>query len=126
MEMHSTPAEYIGSFMARNRSLNIGSRIPRPSGSSPVGKRAPWSAPLSKRARGGQINERLPFVPPEDWYEPEEKGAGYRLIVQPPGEGYRHVLTPDEVRDRIDYINRNPVKEGLPIQKWSFAEQFPV
>lgn len=104
--------------MARNRSLNIGGRIPRPSGSTPVGKRAPWSAPLSKRARGGQVNERLPFVPPEDWYEPEEKGAGYRMIVQPPGEGYRHVLTPAELRERLSQF---PVQFIEPLEVVQFS-----
>src|SRR5688572_22670614 len=30
--------------------------------------------------------ERLPFAPPEDWYEPVEGDrAGYRIVVQPPG-----------------------------------------
>jgi hypothetical protein len=47
-------------------------------------------------------NERLPFAPPEDWYEPEEKEIpGYRVIVQPPGAGYRHVVTPKQVRERL-------------------------
>jgi len=57
--------------------------------------------PFSKRARGGQVNERLPFAPPEDWHEPEEDGRDYRFVIQPPGRGYRHVLTPAEVRDRL-------------------------
>lgn len=33
--------------------------------------------------------------------------------------------TPEEVRDRIEYINRNPVKEGLPSQRWSFVQPRP-
>jgi hypothetical protein len=57
--------------------------------------------PLSKRARGAQSNERLPFVPPEDWHEPREDGRAYRIVIQPPGDGFRHVLTPQEVRDRL-------------------------
>lgn len=57
--------------------------------------------PSSKRARGGQANERLPFVPPEDWHEPRDDGRDYRIIVQAPGEGYRHVLSPDDVRQRL-------------------------
>ncbi len=57
--------------------------------------------PVSKRARGGQTNERLPFVPPEDWHEPCGDGRAYRIIVQQPGPGFRHILTPQEVRDRL-------------------------
>lgn len=58
-------------------------------------------APLSKRARGSHANERLPFVPPEDWHEPVEDEEGYRIVVRPAGSGFRHVLTPDEVRARL-------------------------
>lgn len=57
-----------------------------------------------KRARGGQSNERLPFVPPETWHEPIESGAPYRFVVQDPGPGYRHVLTIDEVRQRLEQL----------------------
>src|SRR5262249_8124349 len=54
------------------------------------------------RARGrGQTNFRLPFMPPEKWYEPHERADGYRIVVQPPGIGYRHTVTPDEVRNRL-------------------------
>jgi hypothetical protein len=60
--------------------------------------------PLSNRARKAQANERLPFVPPEDWHEPREDGRGYRIVVQRPGEGFRHVLTPDEVRERLSAL----------------------
>lgn len=58
---------------------------------------------FNRRQRGVERNERLPFVPPEDWYEPEEEKpeTGYRTIVQEPGAGYRHILTPDDVHDRL-------------------------
>lgn len=55
-----------------------------------------------KRARG---LERLhcPFLPPEDWYEPGngQPGAGFRIRVQEAGVGYRHAVTPAEVRARL-------------------------
>lgn len=54
-----------------------------------------------KRTRGGQQNEQLPFAPPEDWHEPHEDAADYRVIVQNPGAGYRHVVTSAEVRERL-------------------------
>ena len=58
----------------------------------------------SRFKRGGQRNERLPFIPPEDWYEPESsdiRASGFEIVVQPPGEGYQHVLTADEIRHRL-------------------------
>jgi hypothetical protein len=54
-----------------------------------------------KRTRSAKRNLKLPFVPPEDWHEPTEKRNGYRIIVQPPGEGFRHILTPEDVRRRL-------------------------
>lgn len=45
--------------------------------------------------------ERVPFSPPEDWHEPTGEACGFRVVVQTPGEGYRHVLTPDDVRGRL-------------------------
>jgi hypothetical protein len=40
-------------------------------------------------------------MPNERWYEPREPGDGYSVIVQPPGVGYRHVVTSDEIRRRL-------------------------
>jgi hypothetical protein len=56
---------------------------------------------LSKRARAAQRDQRLPFVPPETWHEPRDEADGYRVVVQPAGAGFRHVVTPDEVRERL-------------------------
>ncbi len=52
------------------------------------------------RHRGATGTDQGPLIPPEDWYEPEGT-AGYRFVVQRPGDGYRHVVTPEEVRDRL-------------------------
>jgi hypothetical protein len=54
----------------------------------------------ARRSSTGQRNARLPFAPPEDWYDPTD-ATNYRIIVQEPGEGYRHILTPDDVRKRL-------------------------
>jgi len=59
-----------------------------------------------KRVRGGDRNEQLPFSPPEDWHEPAEEPKkndpyDFRIIVQPPGPGYQHVLSPSEIRNRL-------------------------
>ncbi len=49
-------------------------------------KSARRGMPLSKRARRIERRPRLPFVPPENWYEPEEDRGGFRILVQSPGE----------------------------------------
>ncbi|REK19056.1 MAG: hypothetical protein DWQ37_02530 [Planctomycetota bacterium] len=54
-----------------------------------------------KRTRITSRNEKLPFVPPEDWHEPTGRTDGYKVVVQQPGPGYRHILTPQDVRDRL-------------------------
>lgn len=60
------------------------------------------AAPLSQRMRGTEKSECTPFAPPEDWYEPTEEGTtDYRVVKQDPGEGYVHVLTEKEIRDRL-------------------------
>jgi hypothetical protein len=74
--------------------------------------------PLSKRARLAQANDRLPFVPPEDWHEPREDGDGYRFVIQPAGEGFRHVLTPEEVRDRLQAL---PQRFLTPLEVVQFS-----
>ena len=40
------------------------------------------------------------FDPPEDWHEPTGR-SGYQVIVRKPGRGYRHVVTPQQVRQRL-------------------------
>ncbi len=87
--------------MRRSHQLNVGGRIPRQISPRAPARDVARRAPLSKRARGGEANVRLPFVPPEDWYEPRDDGDGFHFVVQPPGDGYRHVVTPDEVRERL-------------------------
>jgi len=60
-----------------------------------------------KRARGVSRDVELPFAPPEDWHEPKEAHndpsarKDYHIVVQSPGEGFRHVLSPNEIRDRL-------------------------
>jgi hypothetical protein len=55
----------------------------------------------ARRSSTGQRNARLPFAPPEDWYDSTEAGGDYRIVVQEPGEGYRHILTPADIRARL-------------------------
>jgi hypothetical protein len=73
----------------------------------------------SKRARGVPRNEQLPFVPPENWHEPADvPRENYRIIVQRPGAGHRHVLTPSDVRARLAELPRQFVE---PLQVVQFS-----
>jgi hypothetical protein len=81
----------------QRRELQVKGRFPQQH--SAVGARRS-GMPVNNRARG-QRNLRLPFVPPEDWHEPTEVGGDYKIIVQPPGEGFRHILSPADVRARL-------------------------
>jgi hypothetical protein len=75
-------------------------------------KRRPKPA---RRTSMGQQNAREPFAPPEDWYEPTER-ANYRIIVQQPGEGYRHIITPEQIRQRLARVPQQFLRELEVIQ----------
>lgn len=93
---------------ARSRSHSIAqnpSRLYRPA-ASPIVRDSGHRAVLSQRSRRSQRDLKLPFIPPEDWHEPLEgakrtAAGNYRIMVRPPGEGFRHVLTPQQIRDRL-------------------------
>lgn len=75
----------------------------------------------SRRARRPQLATRNvcePFAPPEDWHEPRGAGDGYRIIVQEPGEGYMHVVTPAQVRERLAMLPPEFLK-GLEVVQFS-------
>ena len=63
-------------------------------------------------------NIQEPFAPPEDWHEPTGEAKDYRVIVQTPGEGYRHIVTPQQVRARL---NETPAQflNGLEVVQLS-------
>jgi hypothetical protein len=64
------------------------------------------SQPHPKQARRTIIsrpNNCAPFAPPEDWHEATER-EGYRVLFQPPGEGYRHIVTEEQIRDRLTLV----------------------
>jgi hypothetical protein len=85
----------------QRRELKFGSRFPQAQHYNGVAKARRRSVQANKRVRGVQRNEKLPFVPPEDWHEPSDAHKGYRIVVQPPGAGFRHILTPADIRARL-------------------------
>jgi REP element-mobilizing transposase RayT len=38
----------------------------------------------------------------------------------------KYLYSPNDVRVRIDYVNDNPEKEGLPRQNWGFVAKYPI
>jgi hypothetical protein len=57
---------------------------------------------LGKRARIGSAALRGPYLPPEQWHEPAQQVAGrFSVVIQPPGIGFRHVVTEEDVRRRL-------------------------
>ncbi|MCC7474401.1 MAG: hypothetical protein IT425_03330 [Pirellulales bacterium] len=69
----------------------------------------------ARRSSTGQQNCSEPFAPPEDWYEPTA-ASNYRIIVQQPGRGYRHVVTPDQVRERLALVPQRFLKNLEVVQ----------
>jgi hypothetical protein len=63
-------------------------------------------------------NQREPFAPPEDWHEPTNRNNGYRVVVQAPGEGYCHVVTPTQVRERLASVPQEFLR-GLEVVQFS-------
>ena len=82
-----------------------------------LAKRSRHGVPQSKRARGMQRDVELPFAPPEDWYESApESQADYRIVCQPPGEGYIHPVTPDEIRERLAQLSKGTLDDLEVVQ----------
>lgn len=75
-------------------------RVPRGRNATAAAKQKPRYRPQSRRAIGAK-DAAQPFSPPEQWHEPKQDGSPYQVLVQPPGKGYRHVVTPAEVRGRL-------------------------
>lgn len=69
---------------------------------APLSQRRRDGVTAGRRARTAQREAKDAYAPPEDWHEPAGAATeGYRIIVQEPGEGYEHVVTPQEIRNRL-------------------------
>lgn len=54
--------------------------------------------------RGARITwdvRRGGYMPPESWYEPTGEADGFVVLDQPAGNGFRHVLSEDDIRERL-------------------------
>ena len=74
-----------------------------------------WSQ-RARRTQFGTRNVREPYAPPENWYEPIEGDGDYRIVVQNPGAGYRHVVTPEQVRQRLEQVPQHFLKDLEVVQ----------
>lgn len=68
-----------------------------------AGRSARRVVTLGKRMRISSAALRGPFQPPEPWYEPTERrlAQDFAVIVRPAGNGFRHVVTEEEIRGRL-------------------------
>ena len=65
-------------------------------------KRSRFNGSRSKRVRGKSDQRQGPFLPPETWYEPgTEVSPGYRIVKEPAGTGFVHVVDEEDVRRRL-------------------------
>jgi hypothetical protein len=100
--------------MSINRRLQTSLRQPK---NARVTNTVRWSR-RARRPQFGTQNVREPFAPPEDWHEPRGDDRAYRIVVQPPGEGYCHVVTPEQVRERLARAPQEFLK-GLEVVQFS-------
>lgn len=72
---------------------------------------------IAKRSRGHNSNDQGPFVPPEDWYEPQQNcSESYAVVTQPPGPGYQHVVTEDDIRLRLNELPEHFIRSLEVVQ----------
>jgi hypothetical protein len=92
-------------IMLQRRLLYVKHRGVLAHGQAVTASRLRMGVALGKRLRGGDRGPRSTHQPPEVWYEPRNTGDGqYRIVLQPPGDGYVHVLTPEDIRQRLAQV----------------------
>lgn len=88
--------------MSHRNNRKTNTRLPgigTPAGSR--GQRSLHTIVPGRRSRSGERRQNS-FLPPEIWYPPGVGGSrAYRILVQPPGPGLRHVVTPEQIRARL-------------------------
>lgn len=100
--MTAAAIQQTGDVMNRKNHSRVRSGLPesRRRASSRRHNAQPASA---HQHRGNGLAAGRPFDAPEKWHEPRDDGR-LRVLVEPAGEGYRHVVTPGEVRHRISRL----------------------
>jgi len=91
---------------AMRKNHNFSSRIRTTASAVALVKSINHGVPASKRTRGvARTLDQGPFIPTEDWYEPGDRNSeDYQVVHQSPGPGYRHAVTPRQVRQRLSEL----------------------
>jgi hypothetical protein len=87
--------------MARRTSQSIRTRTIAKQNANVNAGSARRGGTAGKRARGAGGHQRVRYLPPENWHEPRESVRKYRILAQHAGAGYKHVITPEEIRERL-------------------------
>jgi hypothetical protein len=75
---------------------------------------------LGKRARISGAALRGPYLPPEQWHEPQARFQGqFTVVAQAAGYGFHHVVTEEEVRGRLAQL---PAWMVRPLQVVQFSQ----
>ena len=91
--------------MSRRREQVVRNRTPAKNNARVAASGARNRGGVGKRARLARDLKGRSYIPPETWHEPKvESPSKYRILVQTPGEGYRHVLTPQDVKERLSQL----------------------
>lgn len=75
-----------------------------------------FKVPPKSRRCVTSLDVEEPFTPPEEWNEPTGNGGDYKVVVQSPGDGYRHVVSPDEVRERLAQLPEHFLRDLEVVQ----------
>src|SRR5439155_22504625 len=87
--------------VAMSRRITLSVKTPAPARNN-AARASRKFVTLGKRERISSAALRGPYLPPEQWYEPAEQTTGrFSIVVQPAGNGYRHVVTEDDIRGRL-------------------------
>jgi hypothetical protein len=86
--------------MSRRLNLSLKGTAPAKNAAARSARRV---VTMGKRMRISSAALRGPYLPPEVWYEPaEERRKGdYAVIIRPAGQGYRHIVTEEDIRGRL-------------------------
>jgi hypothetical protein len=105
--------------MVQRPPANRNNRLPARPVSRALPNRQRRSIGTRKGARRAAAQRQNAFLPPEDWHEPEGVGStDYQIVVQHPGDGYDHVVTPEQVRRRLNQLPKKMV-ERLEVVQFS-------
>ncbi|MBN1853054.1 MAG: hypothetical protein JW829_10035 [Pirellulales bacterium] len=89
--------------MAHDREFRMASRVHQARRCNTTARARSSQRVRTSNPRGlvGPRNVQEPYVPPEEWHEPSNEHNGYTIITRPPGAGYRHFVSEQQIKDRL-------------------------